>query len=502
MNAAGSTLLFSTYLGGSGDDFAADVESNSVGNIYLVGGTSSLDFPLLTPLQGVYAGGIDAFVVKMSEALGLSPASLNFGTHAVGTASVPRMATLTNSGSAALNISSIDLTGTNASEFGLTHNCPASLAAGANCSLDATFSPTNAGMKSAAISIASDASGSPHMVALSGTVFVPAPAVFMNPVSLSFGSQLTGTTSAAQMVTLTNSGTAALDISGIALTGTDPAEFDLTHNCPASLAAAASCVLTGTFAPTSAGAKSATISITSNAPGSPHSVPLSGTGVTPPAVMLSIASLAFPGQLINTTSTTQSVTLTNTGGSTLSITSLNITGPHAGDFQRTDNCGSSVAAGANCTAMITARPTAAGTRTATLSFTTNAAGSPHNVALSATGTDFSIAPASVASTTATITAGATANYMLSIPPSNGFTATVTLTCSGAPQAATCTVPPSVNVDGMNAAAFTASVATTVRSLLPPPAAPWAMRWRTFPAPWLLVALLSVMLLLALIYLTQ
>jgi hypothetical protein len=85
-------------------------------------------------------------------------------------------------------------------------------------------------------------------------------------------------------------------------------------------------------------------------------------------------------------SAAQTVTLTNSGNSTLSITSLTLTGADAGDFAETaDTCGSSVAAGANCTIEMTFTPSAAGQRTATLNITDNAAGSPQTVSLSGTG---------------------------------------------------------------------------------------------------------------------
>jgi hypothetical protein len=84
-------------------------------------------------------------------------------------------------------------------------------------------------------------------------------------------------------VTLTNSGTAALSISSIAITGTNASDFAQTNTCPsglATLAAGASCTISVTFTPSAAGGRTAALSVTDNASGSPQSVALSGTGST------------------------------------------------------------------------------------------------------------------------------------------------------------------------------------------------------------------------------
>jgi hypothetical protein len=129
-----------------------------------------------------------------------------------------------------------------------------------------------------------------------------------------------------------------------------------------------------------------------------------------------------------------------------------------------------LAAGSNCRVDVTFRPTAAGTRNGLLTITTSAAGSPHMVALSGTGTDFAIAAASGGSTSATVNAGQTATYNLQVAPT-GFSGNVALSCAwtgSQPRGTNCTVSPtSVNVDGTNAAPFTATVTTTARSLAGP-----------------------------------
>ena len=66
LNPAGSALVYSTYLGGSGDDFGQGIAVDSSGNAYVTGSTYSTDFPTANPLQAVFGGGIDAFVAKLN----------------------------------------------------------------------------------------------------------------------------------------------------------------------------------------------------------------------------------------------------------------------------------------------------------------------------------------------------------------------------------------------------------------------------------------------------
>jgi hypothetical protein len=116
-------------------------------------------------------------------------------------------------------------------------------------------------------------------VTLTGTgIAASAAAVKLSATTLTFASQAAGTSSAAQTVTLTNSGSTALTLTSITLTGGQADDYVLTKSCGASLAAGASCTLSVTFKPVSAGTKLANITIVDNASGSPQVVVLTGTG--------------------------------------------------------------------------------------------------------------------------------------------------------------------------------------------------------------------------------
>ena len=217
------------------------------------------------------------------------------------------------------------------------------------------------------------------------TAGATSPVVSLSSTSLTFASQAVGTTSATQTVTLSNTGGSALTISSLALTGTNPSDFAQTNTCGSSVAAGANCSLTVSFKPTASGTRTAAVTLSDNATGSPQTVTLTGTG-TAAAASLSPTSVTFANQAVGATSTAQTITLSNTGSSALTISSLTLTGTNPGDFTQTNTCGSSVAAGANCTVSVTFKPAASGTRTAAVTLTDNASGSPQAVSLSGTGT--------------------------------------------------------------------------------------------------------------------
>jgi hypothetical protein len=208
----------------------------------------------------------------------------------------------------------------------------------------------------------------------------PAPGVSLTPSPLAFGNQVISTASAAQVLTLQNIGTAALNITSIAASG----DFAQTNGCPGSLAPAATCTINVTFTPTALGLRNGAITVVSNAASSPNTVPLSGTGVaapTGPAASLSPPTLTFASQVVGTSSAAQALTLTNVGGSTLTIASIAV----SGDFSQANGCAATLAAGASCTINVTFTPTLIGPRSGAVTVTSNGTGSPNTAGLNGTG---------------------------------------------------------------------------------------------------------------------
>ena len=343
----------------------------------------------------------------------LSSSSLTFGNQQLNVRSVQQSVTVTNTGNASLSLTSIAASG----DFAETNNCGTSLAAGTACTVNVTFYPTATGTRTGALSIADNATGTPQQVALTGTGVAAVPAVSLSATSLNFGSQPLNVTSTAQAVTVKNTGTASLSLTSITTSG----DFSQTNTCGSSLAANASCTVSVAFDPTVTGTRTGTLSIADNASGSPQQVSLTGSGVGTPVVSLSSSSLTFGNQQLNVASTAQAVTVKNTGTASLSLTSITT----SGDFSQTNTCGSTLAASASCTVNVAFDPTAAGTRTGTLSIADNASGTPQSVGLSGTGVlagALAATPNSLAF--GTVNVGQSSTLPLTIANSGGSTVTV------------------------------------------------------------------------------
>jgi hypothetical protein len=212
-----------------------------------------------------------------------------------------------------------------------------------------------------------------------------APVVSLSSTSLTFGQQGMGTTSTAQAVTLSNTGNASLSISSITLSGTNSGDFAESGNCVSTVAPGNNCTINVTFTPSAMGSRSASLVIADNASGSPQTVSLTGTGVAAPVVSLSPSSLTFGQQNMGTTSAPQTVTLSNTGNGSLSITNFVTNSGEWTSFNESNNCGSSVAAGANCAITVTFAPIDTGTLTSGIDIYDNAANSPQFISLTGTG---------------------------------------------------------------------------------------------------------------------
>jgi hypothetical protein len=198
----------------------------------------------------------------------VAPTALNFGSVATGSTSAAQTATVSNPTGAAVPVTSIATTG----DFAQTNNCGSSIAANSSCTVSVTFTPTAAGSRTGTLTVNA---GGTTTVSLSGTGTAPGPVLNANPASLSFPSTLVGSTAPTQAVTITNSGTTSATVSGVSATG----DFSQTNNCT-TIAVNGTCTVTVTFKPTAGGARTGTLTVTSNANDSPTTVGLSGTGIS------------------------------------------------------------------------------------------------------------------------------------------------------------------------------------------------------------------------------
>src|SRR5206468_10061502 len=133
------------------------------------------------------------------------------------------------------------------------------------CSINVTSTPTVGGSLTGNLTIRSNAAGSPQTLPLSGAGSTGgSPAASLSLTAVAFGSEIVGSPSIAQTVTLSNSGTASLSITSIAITGTNSADYAQTNNCGSSVAAGSSCNIYVTFSPTAVGTRSASLTVTDN----------------------------------------------------------------------------------------------------------------------------------------------------------------------------------------------------------------------------------------------
>jgi len=439
-----------------------------------------------------------------APAVSLASTSLNFGSVNVGGSSSQPPVLLKNTGSAALSINSVGIAGTDAGDFTEITNCPlapATLGAGASCTISATFQPTAAGSRTASVTISDNATPAQQTIALSGTGAVAS--VSLAPSSLTFGAQNEGPPpSASQSVTLKNTGASPVTISAISFTGADPNDFAQTNSCPlaptGTLSAGSICTISVTFDPTGTGSRSAALSVADDSAPSPQTVALSGTG-TAPVVQIAPTSLQFSSTVVGIASAAQPIQVSNSGTGALVISGVSFGGADGGDFQASGSCVGAngakvtVAVGANCMADVDFLPLAAGTRTASLTLNDNAGTNPA-ATFTGTATDFQMGPPTGGTTSATVAAGQTAAIPLQLSAVNGFTGTVTLGCTNAPPAGGCSASPgSVQISGTGPVSFSVNVTTMARSLVTPVARPGSDR--RFPAlPMTIASLLALAIL--------
>jgi hypothetical protein len=384
LNAAGSEVVYGSYLGGSLGDVAHAVAVGPSGNAYLTGATSSLDFPVTPSAFQPNSGGAcnggcnDAFVTEFDlTGTGVAPVTLfpattlDFGRVAVGETKA-RTVRLTNHENKQLNFTSIQPS----AGFVIASNaCGAGVAADAACKVEVTFAPAATGAATGNLTFTDGAANSPQTLTLTGTGVVPV--TLFPATALDFGTVAVGETSTARTVTLINHENIRLNFSSIRTS----AGFVVASNtCGADIAARANCKVDVTFSPAATGSAVGNLTFTDDAVGRPQSVRLMGTGSPP--VTASPASLAFAAFAVGTTSVAKTVTLTNNLKTALSVSTVVANGDFVVDG---NTCGAGIGAGLDCTVGVIFKPTVTGARSGTLTVNYGAFGSPLLVQLTGIG---------------------------------------------------------------------------------------------------------------------
>jgi hypothetical protein len=390
--------------------------------------------------------GVPAAILQLSgtgtapASLSLNPNSLSFPLTLVGVTSAPMGITVSNPGTAPLNMPSLSTTGSFAIQ---SSTCSSALAAGGNCSVEITFTPTVAGGSSGFLTVSSTTTGVATVNAsLSGTGASPA-SFSVNPTSLTFPTLTPGQVSAAQTVTVTvNGGVGVSNILASADTG-----FQVTqNNCTGSYQSGGSCTVLVDFAPTAVESYSGQLTISGSGVQSPASVALSGLSVGPPTVLSSPGQVSFQTTGVGITSAPFTLQLTNesasvaVSGMQLSVQSTPLEGVNYQIAGTT--CTSTLAAGANCTVSITFTPTAAGPApSAWLVVNGSNLATPLSVPLYGIGLSFSLEPSGISSVTVASGQVANFNFAITIPPLSGAQGVFTLSCSNLPLNSACVFVP-------------------------------------------------------------
>ena len=311
--------------------------------------------------------------VASGSTLGANPGSVNFGNVVVSNTSGPHTITLTNSGNATITINQVVTSGAGFSATGLTAG--QQITAGSSVNFSTTFAPTASGTVSGNIQITSTATNPTLNIPLSGTGTQGA--LSANPASIPFGNIPVGGNAAVGVV-VTNTGTASVSITGSSITG---AGFSMPALSAQTLNPGQAASFNVTFAPTTATSVTGSVSINSNAPGSPLKISLTGTG-TQAQISANPTSVSF-GTVTIGNSNSQTITLRNNGNAALTFSSILVTG--TGFSQTGLSTSTQIAAGGSTTFNAVFTPGSATQVSGNITLTTNGSPSPLQIGLTGTG---------------------------------------------------------------------------------------------------------------------
>lgn len=503
VNPEGSSLVYSTYLGGSAANWGNGISLDSNTNAYVVGTTTSNDFPAIAlsyqSAPGNTTGLGNAFVsmIEHNNAAGvaLTPQKLTFGnvneylTSNLTSLGLPATVTLSNAGTVPLQVTSIGTSG----DFAETDNCVGTIPGGGRCTINVTFTPTSLSAETEELTINDNATGSPHYVSLTGTGINQVTTVLFTPPNLVFAAAAINTTSAPQQVTMTNNGQTSLTITNITTTG----DFNETNNCPvspASLAVNQSCTFYVTFTPSNTGTRTGSVVVTDNVSSGSSTVKLTGTGN--PIFNLSSSTLT-QNLLIGTTTTTFTIAFSPTTPSSFT------------DLVQL-SCGGGVKCSFSSQTIALGQPNIPTTSTLTLTglsastlnpytFTVNGADTTTQIGTATLNLtiyleDFSLSAAPAINS---VTSGGSTIYTVTVSPINGFNQPVALGCAGTlPQGATCIASPAAVTPNGGAGTSQLTVSTTAQSTSTSGLLPHA-RPRIPPGPMMMLILWGASNLMAL-----
>jgi hypothetical protein len=456
-SGAGTTGALSVALSGSGaKDFGIDMDGCSVRSLAF-DGTCAIGVHFAPQAAGAASAALTVsaspggdVVVSLSgtgggmSALSIDPTVKDLGSLAVGTTSAASVFTVTNHGTASSGAVSVSLSGSDAPDFSLSADqCTGkALPPSATCTVSVSAAPMSAGAKAASLVAQSTGDTGMATASLSATALPPA-AFSVNPAMYDFGPSVQGgPPGAGQTFTVTNAGGVASQVPAVGVTGPNHGDFVvLSSTCTSALPALAQCTFVLTFAPSTTGAETATVTVGAMDATSGTAM-VTGTGLAPSAIGISPTSQDF-GPLVQGAPAGADIpfTVTNTGGVATGTLAASLGGTNKDQFGLgTDGCtGQTLAPAAKCTVNAHFAPTATGTVGA-LQASLQVTGSPGGTTAAAI-TATSIAPAALTiapmgQPLGTVVQGATGmDFPFTVTNSGGDTSgTITVALGGANKA--------------------------------------------------------------------
>jgi uncharacterized protein (TIGR03382 family) len=299
-------------------------------------------------------------------ALAANPSVLAFGSQTIGSGAVTQNVTLSNTGNAGLNFTSIGVAGAASLTLGAGSSCGATLAVGASCTIPVVFTPTAEGKVAGTLLVRSNA---PNLqVELSGAAISAAVArpTLSDNGPIAFADTQIGNSAAVHSTVLSNTGSAALKIATLVLGGANAGDFVMGGSCSVNgtLSPAASCTIDIAFKPSAAGARSADLLLVTDS-GAQLSLHLSGNGIAianSAALTITPQSFDFGAATVGGGAPTKRFTLINSGTSALALSSVTFSGPFSGIADAT-GCPAlpfALQPGAACELVVRYAPTTAG----------------------------------------------------------------------------------------------------------------------------------------------
>jgi len=320
--------------------------------------------------------------------VGFDPAPLNFGTQTIGGTYPAQTATITNVGQAPLVIAGVDASGGGFTVKDASTCSGATLAVGAKCHVDVSFTPTAVRDFDGTLAIASNAPASPATLALHGTgTAAQAPVLAWSPAAttLDFGTVQAGAVSATQSLTLTNQGPGGATLNFVNAVGAGSSAFSIKYDTCTALQpmfAGQSCRVDVQFAPAAAGARSATLQVVSNG-SAPAPVALTGTGSGAPALSLALSTTAmdFGTVQMGTRSQPATLRLSNSGSGTVQVSAIQASGAFSVQGATCPAAPFALQPGAECSVAVTFQPSSSGAAAGTLTVQSDAQAQAGDVAL-------------------------------------------------------------------------------------------------------------------------